>query len=543
MAAVNCVLWEDNFLCPICLDVFTAPVTTQCGHNFCKACLIENWRINRSRQCPVCKHYFDTRTEVHVNTFISEMVAQLRQSAVKRSLEVALEGEVPCDICTGTKLKALKSCLVCLSSYCETHLERHRTVSGLKRHTLIEPLVNLGGRMCSKHNELMERFCKTDQMCVCHLCYELDHNSHHVVALSEECEEEKSKLASREADLLCMIDERQHKVLELRGSVQLSKEAADNAAADGARVFTVLKQHLETDLSSLTEEIKRQQEIKANHAKGLMEELDREISELTRRNCELKKLSRSDDPLHLLQNSSTLRTVPPIKDWKRVSLHQPSFVGTVARAVACLKETLSRDTMDLLKAELKRVRQYAVDVTLDPSTAHPTLTVSLDGKQVNHSDMDVTLPDNPDRFSTSILVLGRQSFASGSFYYEVEVKGKTKWDLGVASGLANRKGLVTSSPEAGFWTLQLRNGNEYTALADPDILLSVKSRPHRVGVFVDYEEGLVSFHDVDTANIIYSFTGCVFNNRLHPFFSPCFNEGGLNSASLTISPVHEADVL
>ncbi|XP_034427629.1 nuclear factor 7, ovary-like [Hippoglossus hippoglossus] len=543
MAAVTCVLWEDNFLCSICLDVFTAPVTIQCGHNFCKACIIENWRINRKRQCPVCKKSFDTRTEVHVNTFISEMVAQLRQSAMKKSLEVALAGEVPCDICAGTKLKALKSCLVCLSSYCETHLERHRTVSGLKRHKLIEPLVNLGGRMCTKHDELMELFCKTDQMCVCHLCYELDHNSHHVVTLSEECEEEKAKLASTEAEFQCMIEERQLKVLELRGSVQLSKEAADKAAADGVPVFTVLKQLLETDLSKLTEEIKRKQEITANHAKGLIEELDREISELTRRNDEVKQLSRSDDPLHLLQNSSSLRTFPPTKDWEKVSLHQLSFEGTVARAVARLKETLSRDTMALLEAELKRVQQYAVDVTLDPNTTHPTLTLSVDGKQVNHSDVDMTLPDNPDRFSTCILVLGRQSFSSSRFYYEVEVKGKTKWDLGVASGLANRKGLVTSSPEAGYWTLQLRNGNEYTALADPDILLPLKSRPQRVGVFVDYEEGLVSFHDVDTADIIYSFTGCTFNGKLYPFFSPCFDDGGVNSARLRISSVHEADVI
>ena len=203
----------------------------------------------------------------------------------------------------------------------------------------------------------MELFCKTDQMCVCHLCYELNHNSHHVVTLSEECEEEKAKLASAEAKFQCMIEERQLKVQELRGSVQLSKEAADKAAACGVPVFTVLKQLLELDLSNLTEEIKRKQEITANHAKGLMEELDREISELTKRNDEVKQLSRTDDPLHLLQNSSSLRTVPPTKDWEKVSLRQPEFERTVVRAVARLKETLSRDTMPLLEAELKTVQQ------------------------------------------------------------------------------------------------------------------------------------------------------------------------------------------
>lgn len=93
--------------------------------------------------------------------------------------------------------------------------------------------------------------------------------------------------------------------------------------------------------------------------------------------------------------------------------------------------------------------------------------------------------------------MGKQSFSSGRFYYEVEVKGKTKWVSGVVSVSANREGPIISSPEAGYWSLQLRNGNEYVALTDPDVVLSLKSQPQKVGVFVDYEEGLVSFYDVD----------------------------------------------
>ncbi|KAK9536940.1 hypothetical protein VZT92_006684 [Zoarces viviparus] len=137
MSAASCLLTEDQFLCSICLDVFTDPVLIPCGHNFCKACITQHWNVNVQTQCPNCKEVFSSRPELRVNTFISEMAAQFRQSAQQKASSSSSEqqeskpGEVPCDVCTGTKLKALKSCLVCLASYCETHLEPHLTMSVL----------------------------------------------------------------------------------------------------------------------------------------------------------------------------------------------------------------------------------------------------------------------------------------------------------------------------------------------------------------------------------------------------------------------------
>ncbi|XP_070687297.1 E3 ubiquitin-protein ligase TRIM21-like [Pempheris klunzingeri] len=538
MSAATHLLSEEHFLCSICLDVFIAPVTIPCGHNFCKSCITENWRINRKCQCAVCKRPFDIRPELHVNTFISEIAAQYRQSAVKKASEDAKPGEVLCDVCTGIKLKALKSCLVCLASYCQTHLERHQMTPGLKGHKLVGPLDNLEDRICTNHDELMDRFCKTDQMCVCQFCTETDHESHDVVPLKEECDGKKTELEKTGAEFQQMIHERQLKVQELRQSVQLSKEAAHKEMANGVQVFTTLTQLVQTGLTELIEQVKRKQKTTAKQADDSIKELNQEISELRKRYAEVKQLERSDDHLHLLQMFSSLNASLLAKDQTKIILHQPSYEGTVARAVAQLKETLSRGTEKLLEAELRRVQQYAVDVTLDPDTAHPKLIVSDDGKQVNHGDVERNLPYNPQRFSCCVVVLGKQSLSSGRFYYEVEVKGKTKWDLGVVSASASRRGEITSCPETGFWTLQLRNGHEYVALADPDVLLSVKSRPQTVGMFVDYEEGLVSFYDAEAAGILYSFTGCSFTDKLYPFFSPCFNDGGDNSAPLRISGVY-----
>ncbi|XP_049430814.1 probable E3 ubiquitin-protein ligase TRIML1 [Epinephelus fuscoguttatus] len=543
MAAASCLLTEDQFLCSICLDVFTDPVTIPCGHNFCKTCITQHWDTNVPYQCPNCKKLLYTRPELQVNTFISEMAAQFRQSAQQKASsssseqQVSKPGEVPCDVCTGTKLKALKSCLMCLVSYCETHLEPHLTRSGLKRHQLIDPVENLEGRMCLKHDKLLELFCKTDQMCVCVLCTYSDHKTHDVVPLREEYEGKKAELGKTEAEIQQMIQKRRLKIQEIKLSVKLSQRGADREIADGVQVFTALKESVERSQAELIDMIKEKQRKTEKQAEGFIKELEQEISELKKRSTEVKQLSRSEDHLHLLQSLPSLKTVTPNKDWTEISIRPLSYEGTVVRALNQLEETLSEQMKRLFESELKRVLQYTVDVTLNPDTAHPNLILSDDKKQVNCGDVVKNLPNNPERFDICVDVLAKQSFSSGRFYYEVQVKGKTDWDLGVARESINRKGQIKLSPQNGYWTIWLRNEKEYEALADPSVSLSLKSRPEKVGVFVDYEEGLVSFYDVDTAALIYSFTGCSFTEKLYPVFCPCNNNGGKNSAPLIISPV------
>ncbi|KAK2817575.1 hypothetical protein Q5P01_025766 [Channa striata] len=545
MSAASCLLSEDQFLCSICLDVFTDPVSTPCGHNFCKNCLTQHWDINNSCQCPMCNKVFDTRPELHVNTFISEMVSQFRREAKQKSSSseqlVAKPGEVPCDVCTGTKLKALKSCLVCLVSYCETHLEPHLTESGLKRHRLMDPVENLEDRMCKKHDKPLELFCKTDQTCVCMLCSVLDHKTHEFVPLKEESEGKKAELEKTEGEIQQMIQKRRLKIQEIKHSVRISQEGADREKAEGVQVFTALKESVERGLKQLMKDIEDKHKTTEKQAEGFIKELEQEISELMQRSSEVEQLSRSEDHVHLLQSFQSLKAAPPTKNWTEVRVC-PSHEGTVVRAVDQLVKRLSKDMRKVLDdVKLKRVQQSAVDVTLDPDTANPELILSDDGKQAHHSDVRKDLPDNPERFSNYVFVLGKQSFSSGKFYFEVQVKGKTKWTLGVARESIRRKGLITLRPQNGFWTIWLRKGNEFKALCCPSVRLSLKSQPEKVGVFVDYEKGLVSFYDVDAAALIYSFTGCSFTEKLQPYFSPGPNDGGKNSAPLVICPVCNID--
>ncbi|XP_028459827.1 E3 ubiquitin-protein ligase TRIM39-like [Perca flavescens] len=487
MAAANYLQSEDQFLCSICLDVFTDPVSIPCGHNFCKNCITEHWNTNDQYKCPLCEEGFTTRPDLRVNTFISEMVAQFRQSAQQKASssssehQVSKPGEVPCDVCTGTKLKALKSCLVCLVSYCETHQEPHLTTSGLKRHQLIDPVENVEGRMCTKHDKPLELFCKTDQTCVCMLCTVLDHKMHDVVPLKEGYEGKKAKLGKTEAEIQQMIQKRRLKIQEIKHSVDLSEEDADREIAEGVQVFTSLKESVERGLNEFIDTIKEKQKTTEKQAKAFIKELEQEISELMKRRTEVEQVLRSEDHLHLLQSvqSLNIQQPPPTKDWTEVSIRPSSYEGTVVKAVVQLEETLSKQMKKLLEAEVKRVQQYAVDVTLDPDTAHPNLILSDDGKQVNHGDVRKNLPDNPERFSKCVYVLAKQSFSSGRFYFEVQVKEKTDWPLGVARESIKRKEDITLSPEKGNWMIWLRNGNKYEANAGPPVRLSLKSPPQK----------------------------------------------------------------
>ncbi|XP_053351022.1 butyrophilin subfamily 1 member A1-like [Clarias gariepinus] len=220
-----------------------------------------------------------------------------------------------------------------------------------------------------------------------------------------------------------------------------------------------------------------------------------------------------------------------------VILHKKEEQRQKMESVFTDKKFFAELQRQCVEDEFAEMKNFAVDVTLDPDTANPYLILSDDGKEVRHGYERQDLPDTPQRFKYERCVVGKQSFSSGRFYYEVQVSGKTAWLLGVVRENINRKEWITPRPQDGVWTVWLWGGNRYEALAGPDVLLTLREKVEKVGVFVDYEEGLVSFYDVNSRSHIYSFTGQSFTEKLYPFFSPGLNAGGKNAAPLIISPV------
>uniref|UniRef100_A0A8C5FKD3 Bloodthirsty n=1 Tax=Gadus morhua TaxID=8049 RepID=A0A8C5FKD3_GADMO len=401
-------------------------------------------------------------------------------------------GQVPCDICTGTQLKP------------------HQRVAHLKKHRLVEPMDRLEDRMCRKHNQLLELFCKTDQVCVCQFCTEGDHRSHPVVPLKEVYKVKMAQLGKLEI-------------------------------ADGVQVLEALRRCIEKCRDDLNQMVKERLKSTVNQAEDLIKELEQEIEDLTNRSLEMKQLSQTKDPLHFLQAFRSLKDPPPTRDWTTVEVRPPSYVGTSRRTLDQLEETLNSQMKKLCGAELKRVQQYEVHVTLDPDTAHPRLILSEDGKQLHDGEVVKKLPDNPKRFTRHVYVLTRQSFSSGRFYFEVQVKNKAAWCLGVAIESINRKSQITETPEKGLWILYF-NKDGLVFRDHPVVRLPLRAELQKVGVFVDYDEGLVFFYDVEDRVHIYSATGCTFREPLYPFLGPGrYNYEGNNSAPLIISPVNQSD--
>ncbi|KAG3282916.1 erythroblast membrane associated protein (Scianna blood group) [Ictidomys tridecemlineatus] len=184
----------------------------------------------------------------------------------------------------------------------------------------------------------------------------------------------------------------------------------------------------------------------------------------------------------------------------------------------------------------RRARLHFVAVTLDPDTAHPKLILSEDRRCVKLGDRKQPVPDNPQRFDFVVSVLGFEYFTAGCHYWEVYVGDKTKWILGVCSESVSRKGKVTASPANGHWLLRQSgqsHGNEYQALTSPQTSFRLKEPPRCVGIFLDYEAGIISFYNVTDKSHIFTFTHS-FSGPLRPFFEPCLHDGGKNIAPLII---------
>ncbi|XP_023138264.3 E3 ubiquitin-protein ligase TRIM39-like isoform X1 [Amphiprion ocellaris] len=446
--------------------------------------------------------------------------------------------EVLCDVCLGDgRPKAVKSCLVCLTSYCEEHLKSH--TARFTKHKLMEPVANMEDRMCPKHERLLELFCKKDQTCVCVLCTETDHRAHYTVPVEREWTDKKAQLKRTGIDVQQMIQDRVKKVEEIKHSVELNKASAQKEVEESMQVFSELVRSIQRTQAELVLVIEEKQRQTERWAEGLIAELEQEIAELKRRNTDLENVARTDH-IHFLKSFPALSIPPSVKDWSETSVPTDTCVGMIRRSVSKLEATLNEMIDRLSESEIKKILKYTADVTLDPETANPWLQLSQDRHQVRHLGAWQDLPDHPDRFDTVVIVLGREGFTSGRHYWEVQVGDKDDWYLGVARSSVNRKGRISVSTTQGYWALAMKKGQGYRVSTSPPLLLALDPKLKRVGVYVDYEEGQVSFYDVRARTHIYTFED-TFTEKILPFFYLyCCDKA---SDTIVICPVTEKSLI
>ncbi|AWO97221.1 putative E3 ubiquitin-protein ligase TRIM39-like [Scophthalmus maximus] len=562
---------EKTLTCSICLDAFEDPVTTDCGHSFCKKCLNANFEYN-DRMCPLCKKPLSKTPEV--NIVLRDIVQQQKEGKsleTNTKLFTGRDGEVACDVCTEQKLRAEKSCLVCLASYCSSHLENHCSTERLKGHKLVSPVENLDDRACLRHGRPLELYSRGQQRCICVRC--LEDGPEDVVCTEDEWEQKKVQIENAKRRLEAKIQRRETRVDELNRSVKSCKEQLENEWWDVEAVFTAVLSVVEEAQARALQPLKDRRQVLEKEAGNLKQELEAEIGRFRTTIAELDEISTLEDHVHFLQNFPSLHDLDDVTDGAEVEVDTSLSFGTMRKTTGLMMEKVRQELEKLTSIELKRIPKFTVDVKLDPTTAHLRLVLSDDGKEVKDGgedqdgkdggedqdvkdggedqdgkdggeDQDVKdggegpeVDKRSERFDMFASVLGVNSLTSGRSYWEVEVSNKSGWDLGVARADANRKGKLSLSPDDGYWVIVHYEDDKYAALTAPPLALSLPQKPEKVGVFVDHEEGVVSFYDLTAQSHVYSFTGCSFSHKLLPYFSPHVKHQDRNCDALIISAV------
>ncbi|KAG2463450.1 TRI25 ligase, partial [Polypterus senegalus] len=350
MAEAHLCGLQDEFTCSVCLDTLTDPVAIPCGHSFCLKCLTDYWDQSQECSCPQCRHTFTIRPELNRNTLLNEVIKKLKKTTLisPPPQNYASPGDVECDFCTGKKFRAVKSCLTCMASYCQTHLQPHYEVATLKHHKLVDPDGNLKEKLCEKHQKSLEIFCKTDDSCICMMCVVTGHKNHEMVELEMEREEKQKQLGETLSDIKRKLEEREKTLKETRRVMDEMKMSVVREVEENEKSFTALIRCIEEAHRKLTERIREQEKREMEKAEVVMEQLEKEIEELKSREDELKELSETKDHLHFLQTFSSRCVLPADGD----SL---SFTVTADFACKDLRKELSSLTKSLEKISQRNI--------------------------------------------------------------------------------------------------------------------------------------------------------------------------------------------
>ncbi|XP_078530827.1 E3 ubiquitin-protein ligase TRIM39-like [Lissotriton helveticus] len=447
MAEANPVehLMEET-RCAICLDYYTDPVTTQCGHNFCRPCIAGCWAgLTSNFPCPECRKA-SPKGALSSNRQLANIV-QIARDFSQQAAQLRVEGE------------------------------------------------------CGLHREKLRLFCRKEETAICVVCREAkEHRAHEAVPLEEAALEYKGKLKT----WLDPLKQEKKDIQEHQSIVEKRATALQTQIAKE-------KKRTLAEFDRLYQILRNKEQIFLSH----LEEMDKKIT--VARDANMTKLS--DEISHLNELIVEMQ--------EKMTWPAEEFLKDV-------KDALKRcEDVKFRKPEEKR-KYYKVYATMDPTTANPCLGLSADRRSVRFGGgMSEALPSSRSRLVSSpytalLCVLGCEALTSRRLYWEVEVSGGNGWSVGgnwrvgVAKHTARTKDTaIAPSPVVGIWAVERRRQQgTYQALTLPVTTLTLRANPKKIGLFLDYEAGRLSFYNADSSEHIYTFRDS-FTRTLLPYFGVC----------------------
>ncbi|XP_056109392.1 E3 ubiquitin-protein ligase TRIM47-like [Rhinichthys klamathensis goyatoka] len=357
---------RDQFSCSICLDLLKDPVTITCGHSYCMSCITDCWNKEDQKRvysCPQCRQTFTPRPVLGKNTILAEVVEKLKKTKVQTprpALSYAGPGDVECDFCTGRKRKAVKSCKMCLESYCQTHFECHEESPLRKRHKVTDATGRLQEMICPQHERLLEVYCRTDQRCICLLCMMDDHKNHDNVSAEAERTEKQKQVEKIQEKFQQRVQERQKELQELREAMEIHKSSAQSTVEYSEKIFTKLIHFIRKSRSEMTQMIRDQEKDAVSRAEERLEQLEQQIDDLRRREADLDQLALTDDHIHYLQSFQSLSEPLESTDVSRVTVSSVLSYVDVRKPVSKLKEQLEKSC----KEEMKKISGQVTNINI-----------------------------------------------------------------------------------------------------------------------------------------------------------------------------------
>ncbi|XP_028671235.1 tripartite motif-containing protein 16-like isoform X1 [Erpetoichthys calabaricus] len=542
MAEANISLSQDEFTCSVCLELLKDPASTACGHNFCLDCIQQYWDQNSNMgvfNCPQCRQTFSPRPVLGRNTTLVEIVERFKKTMPSHPLPEnhTTPGDVPCDFCLDKTIPAVKSCLTCTASYCESHIKPHYDVLALKAHLLVNPRRNLWERICPAHQKVIDIFCKTDETSICCFCAMTEHKSHDTVISKTEREKKQSHLNMKQTEIHHRIEERLQKLTELKEGMEAFKRSAQKEIEEAEKLFTELIHSIETTCKKIIEMIKDNENAEVKKSEGVMEQLENDISALRKRSKELTELSKTDDDISFLQNYPTLTTLPGNEEFSDISFCSHFSVAALTRHKDNLKsaveklcnwevQTVTQDVCvspfySLQPVEMKHREQFLkffCRLKLNPRSAHRHLHLSEDLKTVSCSSEIQPYPSFPARFHHWPQVLCEEALARDCFYWEVQWSGCP--EIGITYKGINRKGAGVNCRLGGnsnSWCLSHYGAGYYALHNNKPTIISAPFSP-RIGIFLDYITGSLSFYSISNSMKLLHKFHATFTQPLYPAF-------------------------